>query len=180
MDNKITHEQARYIGEAYYGTHVKARYYNGNKIPEGKPFAADEFTYIDDLGKDWHKGHLIAKSLGGLNKSWNLLPMTQTVNESDYKEIENTVSKLIEQLPEISEFIGDKDAFVQFEVTVTDNQQKYIKVSGYKFPAELTYSIRIGKGEDTPMSSLGTKRILNQIGIDVNTPLSGTIRIDKK
>ena len=86
----------------YYGSKVTAYFYADDKIAEGEPFGDDEDTrYVDDMGSEWQKGHMLAKSLGGDNKVHNMLPMKTSVNNSTFKTVENYVRKLIEYLPDI-------------------------------------------------------------------------------
>lgn len=174
MENEVCYGDSYYRGKANYGSHVITRIYDGDKIVEGEPFGDDDWNaYIDDMGKTWHKGHLLAKSLGGENVVENLLPMTKEANLSEFKQVENLVRSIVDALPKLSELVRDGNVYVRYEVTV--NRENTTIVKGYRFPSDISYSIKLGYGERKLMSEVSAKRYLSKASIDICVPLSGTI-----
>jgi len=178
MDNKYTYKTARCNGDAHYGTKCIAEFHT-SRIIEGESFDESDFQYIDDLGPGWQKGHLIAKSLGGCNKASNLLPMTENVNNSEYKAVENTIKKLIDCLPGIRRILKDPDAYIHYEVNVTNDKNKYVKIGEYKFPAELSYSIKLCRGDGIPLPDISTSLYIKMLRIELSKPLLGVIKTDR-
>lgn len=129
------------------------------------------------MGKSWHKGHLVAKSFGGEAIPENLLPMTEEANLSDFKQVEVLVRNIIDALPDLTELINDKDAYVKYEVIV--NREKTTTVKGYTFPSEISYSIKLGYGDHKLMNEQNASLYLSMASVDINVPLSGTIQTGK-
>ena len=44
-----------------FGCSALALFYPGVKIKEGESFTDDQYEYVSELGKEWKKGHLLAK-----------------------------------------------------------------------------------------------------------------------
>lgn len=162
----------------YYGSKVTAYFYADDKIAEGEPFGDDEDTrYVDDMGSQWQKGHMLAKSLGGDNKVHNMLPMTETVNNSTFKTVEHYVKKLIEYLPDIQDEVGEGTLHIEY--TVERVSENPIRVKGYKFPSKFSYSIKILKEDGTMVNSFALLVVLSLLEIAPEIELSDTLRVDE-
>lgn len=161
-----------------YGSKVTAYFYVGDTIKEGEPFGDDEDTrYVDELGSEWQKGHMLARSLGGDNQVHNMLPMKKTVNNSTFKTVENYVKKLIDNLSDIQKKIGEGTLHIEYTVErIKDNP---IIVEGYKFPGEFSYSIKILKEDGTQVSPFELHVALAELGISPDINLSDTLRVDE-
>lgn len=160
-----------------YGTKVTAYFYVGDIIKEGEPFGANEDTaYIDDMGSEWHKGHLLAKSLGGDNKPHNLLPMKEDVNNSNFKKVENLVHKLIENLPKIQKQLNVGDIHIQYTVERVLKPIKVVK--GHKFPGQFKYSIDIINDKELNVNSVELFKVFKGIGLVIDTKLSDTLCVE--
>ena len=162
----------------YYGSKVTAYFYADDKIAEGEPFGDDEDTgYVDDMGSEWQKGHMLAKSLGGDNKVHNMLPMKTSVNNSTFKTVENYVRKLIEYLPDIQKEVGAGTLHIEY--TVERVSENPIRVKGYKFPSKFSYSIKILKEDGTMVNSFALLVVLSLLEIAPEIELSDTLRVDE-
>lgn len=161
-----------------YGSKVTAYFYADDKIAEGEPFGDDEDTrYVDDMGSQWQKGHMLAKSLGGDNKVHNMLPMTETVNNSTFKIVEHYVKKLIEYLPDIQDEVGEGTLHIEYTVErIKDNP---IIVKGYKFPRKFSYSIKILLEDGTKVNPFDLYVALAELGIAPEIKLSDTLSVDE-
>lgn len=180
MKKKPIYNGARHYEsfDNYYGSKVTAYFYVGDTIKEGDAFGDDEETrYVDELGLEWQKGHMLAKSLGGDNNVHNMLPMKETVNNSTFKTVENYVKKLIDNLSDIQKEVGEGTLHIEYTVErLTENP---IKMKGYTFPSKFSYSIKILKEDGTMVDIKKLLAVLDGLGISPDIKLSDTLRVDE-
>lgn len=161
-----------------YGSKVTAYFYVGDQIEEGDAFGDDELTrYVDDMGKEWHKGHMLAKSLGGDNNVYNMLPMKANVNNSTFKAVENYVHKLIEHLADIQNMLDIEPLHIEYTIERVSNSP--ITVNGYTFPGKFSYSIKILKEDGTNVDFIKLYKTLDNLGIKPNIKFSETLKVDE-
>lgn len=162
--------------EDRYGTKVTAFFYVGDKIIEGEPFGVtEENAYIDDMGSDWHKGHMLAKSLGGDNKLHNLLPMKEEVNNSTFKKVENFVHTLIDNLVNIQKLCNEGTLHIRYTVERVIVSAKNVK--GHKFPDKFKYNIEILKDDDQIVDSILLWRVLKVLDIVPEVKFSNILSV---
>lgn len=160
----------------YYGTKVTAFFYVGDKIKEGEPFGVtEENAYIDDMGSEWHKGHMLAKSLGGDNKLHNLLPMKEDVNNSTFKKVENYVHTLIDNLADIQKLYNEGTLHIRYTVERVNDPIKEVK--GHMFPGKFKYNIEIMKDENQSVDSILLWRVLKKLDILPEVSFSNTFSV---
>lgn len=178
MKKKPIYGDARHYGEdgVSYGSKVTAYFYVGDQIVEGEPFGDDEDTkYVDDMGAEWQKGHMLAKSLGGDNKVHNMLPMKETVNNSTFKAVENYVHKLIEHLADIQNMLDIEPLHIEYTIERVSNSPMTVK--GYTFPGEFSYSIKILKEDGTNVDFIILYKALDDLGIKPDIKFSKTLKV---
>jgi len=180
MKKNPVYDGAKYCGNelVQYGSKVTAYFYVGDQIKEGEAFGDEEFSkYVDDLGSEWHKGHMLAKSLGGDNAAHNMLPMKENVNNSTFKKVENYVHKLIDNLAEIQKRAGEGPLHIQY--TIERDEHSIFTVKGYNFPSKFSYSISVLREDGVNANSVRLFQILETLGISPDIKLSTTLRIDE-
>lgn len=159
-----------------YGTKVTAFFYVGDKIIEGEPFGVtEENAYIDDMGSDWQKGHMLAKSLGGDNKLHNLLPMKEEVNNSTFKKVENYVHTLIDHLADIQKRCNQGTLHIQYTVERVNDPTREVK--RHKFPGKFKYNIEILKDDNQIVDSILLWKVLKALGILPEIKFSDTLSV---
>lgn len=178
MKRNPKYDGAKYIesNEVCYGSKVTAYFYVGDKIKEGEPFGCNEDTaYVDDMGSDWEKGHMLAKSLGGDNKVHNLLPMKKDVNNSTFKKVENFVHTLFDNLSDIQDLC--KEGVLHIKYTVERVKGTIITVKGYKFPGQFMYTIEVQNSKDETVDEDKLRTVLEYLGITNEVELSDIIHV---
>lgn len=178
MKRNPKYESAKYIesDKVCYGSKVTAYFYVGDKIKEGEPFGCNEDTaYVDDMGSDWEKGHMLAKSLGGDNKVHNLLPMKKDVNNSTFKKVENFVHTLFDNLSGIQTLCNEGELHIKY--TVERVKDKIITVKGYKFPGQFEYIIEVQNYKDKTVDEDKLRAVLDCLDIKNDVELSDTLYV---
>jgi len=161
----------------HYGVKVTAYFYVGDKIIEGESFGDTEDTaYIDDMGSDWQKGHLLAKSLGGDNQLHNLLPMKEEVNNSSFKKVENCVHTLFDNLDGIQKKCKAGDLHIRY--TVERVKGSTMTVKSHKFPGRFSYSIEFRDEKECVIDAGSIKEAIKALNISQDVELSGTLSVE--
>lgn len=162
--------------EDRYGTKVTAFFYVGDRIIEGEPFGVtEENAYIDDMGSDWQKGHMLAKSLGGDNKLHNLLPMKEEVNNSTFKKVENFVHTLIDNLADIQKLCKEGSLHIRYTVERVNDPTREVK--GHMFPGKFKYNIELQKENNQNVDSILLWRVLKALDIVSEVKFSNTLSV---
>lgn len=160
-----------------YGVKVVAYFYVGDEIIEGDPFGNSEGTnYVDDMGPEWQKGHMLAKSLGGDNELHNLLPMKEDVNNSSFKKVENFVHTLFDNLADIQRLCNVGTLHIRYTVERVLNPVKTVK--GHKFPGKFTYSIEFLKSDEQNVNSTSLMNVLESLDISNDVNFTDTLSVD--
>ena len=160
-----------------YGVKVTAYFYVGDKITVGEDFGNNDGSeYVDDMGSEWQKGHMLAKSLGGDNKLHNLLPMKEEVNNSTFKKVECFVRTLFDNLADIQRLCKVRMLHIRYTVERVLPPIKTVK--GHKFPGKFSYSIEFLDENEKIINSVTLMNSLEEIEITPEVKFSDTFSVD--
>lgn len=159
-----------------YGVKVVAYFYVGDKIEEGEPFGSNDGSdYIDDMGSDWQKGHMLAKSLGGDNQLHNLLPMKEKVNNSTFKKVEIFVHTLFDNLADIQKLCNVGPIHIRY--TVERVNSPTMDVKDHLFPGKFKYSIELLNDGGQVVNSTLLMKTLNSLKISIDAKFTDTLSV---
>jgi len=165
MKNVIIYQGTVDITNYSYGCGVRAIFYPGNKINEGDSFNQNDFTYVDKLGAQWQKGHLLAKSLGGDNKAHNMLPMMEEFNNSKYKTYELAIKKVVENLNNLEKQLSGTPIFLGYQISTCP--ESMTTISDYRIPTQFLCNVGIYRQSDKmPINILPLKIAFENLGLD--------------
>lgn len=147
------------------GCSALALFYPGVKIKEGESFTDDQFEYVGELGKEWQKGHLLAKSLGGQNVGANMLPMKRSFNDGTFKSFEVNLKKIVENLAAIQKAAGCTSIYLKYKVEVNFASVKVF--NGITIPTQIECNVGIYNAIDNnPLSKMPLVCAFTKLGLD--------------
>lgn len=182
MCNVIYYKKAIYTSSKICFGHGVCVKFKSKKCVAGTEFAPTDFDFVNKIGQDWQKGHMLGVRFGGLADAKNLLPMTQTANLKFKTTIEDKLALLLDNKPIIDNYLSNETSNIEeyiIKYNVKSSDERII-VNGYSIPASIYANIEITNSKGVPIHNDTLNNMCNKIGINVIFPLCATIETNIK